>query len=59
LIFAIYKGKGYNVNERRSSFIQGELMEKGQYAIEELQEIISPIAKKYHISKVFLFGSYA
>ena len=30
-----------------------------QYTIEELKNIISPIAKKYQISHVYLFGSYA
>lgn len=30
-----------------------------RYSIEELKEIISPIAEKYHISKVYLFGSFA
>lgn len=29
------------------------------YSIEELKGIIAPIAKKYQISKVCLFGSYA
>ena len=30
-----------------------------RYSIEELKEIIVPIAEKYHISKVYLFGSFA
>ena len=30
-----------------------------RYSIDELKEIISPIAEKYHISKVYLFGSFA
>ena len=30
-----------------------------RYSIEELKEIIAPIADKYHISKVYLFGSFA
>jgi predicted nucleotidyltransferase len=34
-------------------------MQRKQYKIEELQEIISPIAKKYNLSQVSLFGSYA
>jgi len=34
-------------------------VEKRKYAVEELRQIISPIAKKYHISKVYLFGSFA
>ena len=29
------------------------------YSIEELREIITPIARKYHIPAVYLFGSYA
>jgi hypothetical protein len=34
-------------------------MEKVRYSVEELKEIIVPIAKKYHLSKVYLFGSFA
>ncbi|MFA9466398.1 MAG: nucleotidyltransferase family protein [Velocimicrobium sp.] len=34
-------------------------MEVTRYSIEELKEIIAPIAEKYHISKVYLFGSFA
>lgn len=30
-----------------------------RYSIEELKEIITPIAEKYRISKVYLFGSLA
>ena len=30
-----------------------------RYSVEELKEIIAPIAEKYHISKVYLFGSFA
>ncbi len=30
-----------------------------QYSVDELKEIIAPIAEKYHISKVYLFGSFA
>lgn len=30
-----------------------------RYSIEELKEIIAPIAEKYHISRVYLFGSFA
>ncbi len=30
-----------------------------RYSIEELKEIIAPIAEKYHISKVYLFDSFA
>ena len=29
------------------------------YAIEALKEMIAPIAKKYHLPAVYLFGSYA
>ena len=29
------------------------------YSIEELKQIITPIARKYHIPAVYLFGSYA
>lgn len=29
------------------------------YTIEELREKVKPIAKKYQLSKVYLFGSYA
>lgn len=29
------------------------------YSIEELRNIIGPIAKKYHLPAVYLFGSYA
>ena len=29
------------------------------YTIEELKKIVAPIAEKYQIGKVFLFGSYA
>lgn len=34
-------------------------MVAARYSIEELKEIITPIAEKYHISKVYLFGSFA
>lgn len=34
-------------------------MLEARYSIEELKEIIAPIAEKYHISKVYLFGSFA
>lgn len=30
-----------------------------QYSIDELRKIISPIAEKYQISHVYLFGSFA
>jgi len=34
-------------------------MVAARYSIDELKEIIAPIAEKYHISKVYLFGSFA
>lgn len=34
-------------------------MSAKQYTISELEQIIAPIAKKYGIAKVFLFGSFA
>lgn len=34
-------------------------MEAVPYTIEDLKKIIAPIAHKYKISKVYLFGSYA
>jgi len=34
-------------------------MDKSRYSVEDLKEIIEPIAAKYHISKVYLFGSFA
>ena len=34
-------------------------MSEKRYSIEELKKIIVPIAVKYHISKVYLFGSFA
>ncbi|MPW25999.1 nucleotidyltransferase [Alkalibaculum sp. M08DMB] len=34
-------------------------MGQGRYSIDDLKEIIVPIAEKYHISKVYLFGSFA
>jgi len=30
-----------------------------QYTVEDLKKIIVPIAEKYQISRVYLFGSYA
>ncbi len=29
------------------------------YSIEEIKEIVAPIAKQYGVEKVYLFGSYA
>jgi len=37
----------------------GQIMIAKRYSLEELKEIIVPIAEKYHISKVYLFGSFA
>jgi predicted nucleotidyltransferase len=37
----------------------GQIMIAKQYSVEELKKIIAPIAKKYHISRVYLFGSFA
>lgn len=34
-------------------------MHSGCYTIEELRQIIAPIASKYQIAAVYLFGSYA
>lgn len=34
-------------------------MEKEAYSIDELKKAIMPIARKYEVSKVYLFGSYA
>ncbi|MCD7812660.1 MAG: nucleotidyltransferase domain-containing protein [Lachnospiraceae bacterium] len=34
-------------------------MSKKDLSISELKTIVNPIAKKYHISRVFLFGSFA
>jgi uncharacterized protein len=30
-----------------------------KYTIEEIRDIVSPIARKYGVSRVYLFGSYA
>lgn len=34
-------------------------MSAKQYTIAELEQIIVPIAEKYHLARVYLFGSYA
>lgn len=34
-------------------------MNKRIYTIDEIKAIVTPIAKKYHIESVYLFGSYA
>lgn len=34
-------------------------METKTYTIDELKKIITPIAKKYQIAQVYLFGSFA
>ena len=37
-----------------------DLMNNEQvYTIEEIAELIAPVAKKYNIPKVYIFGSYA
>ncbi|MFI3213303.1 MAG: nucleotidyltransferase domain-containing protein [Eubacteriales bacterium] len=36
-----------------------KVMVKEQYSIDELKEIITPIAIKYKVSGVYLFGSFA
>ena len=30
-----------------------------RYTVKEIKNIITPIAQKYHIAQVYLFGSYA
>jgi len=34
-------------------------MSKSVYNIDEIQRIVAPIASKYKVNRVFLFGSYA
>lgn len=34
-------------------------MSKARYTIEEIQEKVIPVAKKYGVKKLWLFGSYA
>lgn len=34
-------------------------MTKKNYSIDELKQVVTPIAKKYCISQVYLFGSFA
>lgn len=34
-------------------------MAKKQYSVEDLKQIIEPIAQKYKVSRVYLFGSFA
>lgn len=53
LIDSIIKN-GYNKIK-----IGGQIMIAKRYSVEELKKIIAPIAEKYHISKVYLFGSFA
>ncbi|MCD8021651.1 MAG: nucleotidyltransferase domain-containing protein [Lachnospiraceae bacterium] len=38
---------------------KGELMAGKDYSIDELREVVSPIARKYRVSRVYLFGSFA
>lgn len=35
------------------------MMYAGNYSVEDLKKIIAPIAEKYHIAQVYLFGSFA
>lgn len=35
------------------------MMNKTIYTIQELSDLIIPIAKKYHLAAVYVFGSYA
>lgn len=37
----------------------GRSMNKQILTIEEIMDIVKPLAKKYHISEVYIFGSYA
>ena len=34
-------------------------MESKTYTIEELKRVVSPVAEKYQIARVYLFGSFA
>jgi hypothetical protein len=34
-------------------------MSEKVYTIEEIKRLVTPIAKKYDVDRVFLFGSYA
>lgn len=34
-------------------------MDVKQYSIEELKHIVAPIAEKYQVARVYLFGSFA
>ena len=34
-------------------------MQTQVYSIDEIREIVAPIAKQHGVDKVFLFGSYA
>ena len=34
-------------------------MKEQVYTINEIRKIVAPIAKKHHVDRVFLFGSYA
>ena len=42
---------GYNIKKRRWS--------KVVYHVDEIRQIVAPIANKYHLKAVYLFGSYA
>ena len=41
------------------SIEEGKTMAAKQYTIDELKKIIVPIAEKYQLAQVFLFGSFA
>jgi len=38
---------------------EGTAMTDKIYSINEIIDIVSPVAKQYGVSRVFLFGSYA
>ena len=38
---------------------KGVIMEQRKYSIEYIRDVLTPIAKKYQIKRVYLFGSYA
>ena len=38
---------------------EGEIVKKGILTLEQISEIVKPIALKYQIESIYLFGSYA
>jgi predicted nucleotidyltransferase len=38
---------------------EGSIMDKNNHTIEEIRDIVTPIARKYGVERVYLFGSYA